>query len=174
MRAREAIVIGVALFIVGLQAVVDLALFLLFTVAPATTAGTAAGAAACGKACAVVGGVVGAVGDVIPFTHGIASAALAPVGFVIGSVIAICISLTFGLGLVLLLIHFNMFYTKYVFAGGVSEILPVFDVLPGWTAMAIACCVRKRKEELLRSVTGQAKKSEPATPAQSQKTRYAI
>ena len=147
LQGREMVVLGVAFFIDALQALLELALFVMFTVAPATTIGTAAGAAACGANCAKVGAGVGVIGDLIPFTHGLASAALAPLGMGIGFALDVSVSITFGAIFILLLISFNMFYPMYVFGGSIFELIPGLDILPGWTALAWASIRRKRAEE---------------------------
>jgi hypothetical protein len=139
--------IVIALLIDALQMIVDIAIFVVFTVAPGTIAGAAGGGALCGKACAVAGGAAGAVADLIPFTHGILTNVSEPIGIALGFGLNICLSLTFGAGLILLLILFRMFYPMYVFGGSIFELLPGFDILPGWTAMVVSCIMRKKREE---------------------------
>lgn len=137
----------VALFIDGTQAMLQAALFVVFTAIPATTVGAAGGAAACGTACAAVGGGVGAVLDLIPFTHAAATATLEPLGIAAGFALDICLSATLGAGLILLLAYNEMLYLKPVAFGGIAELLPGFSLLPGWTALTISCIIMKAREE---------------------------
>lgn len=80
-------------------------------------------------------------------TAGIGAPIILPLAIGLGFAIDICISATFGAGLLLLLANNDMFYMGYAFGGGVFELIPGFDVLPGWTAMTILCIVRKMGEE---------------------------
>lgn len=88
-------------------------------------------------ACGTAGGVFGAA----------ISAFGMPIGVLLGFVFDICLSLTLGAGLIFLLALMGMFYPKYVWSAGIFEVMPGFDVLPGWTVMVALCLIKKRGEE---------------------------
>lgn len=108
----------VALFIDGLKALVYWACF-------ALGAGIAA--------VPIVGQVVGTV--------------TIPLGIALGIALSICISITLGAGFLLLLAFNGLFNIRYAIGGGISGIIPILDILPGWTTMTILCILRKMKEE---------------------------
>lgn len=108
----------VALFIDGLKALVYWACF-------ALGAGIAA--------VPIVGQVVGTV--------------TIPLGIALGIALSICISITLGAGFLLLLAFNGLFNMRYAIGGGISGIIPILDILPGWTTMTILCILRKMKEE---------------------------
>lgn len=110
--------IVVALFIDGLKALVYWACF-------ALGAGIAA--------VPIVGQVVGTV--------------TIPLGIALGIALSICISITLGAGFLLLLAFNGLFNMRYAIGGGISGIIPILDILPGWTAMTVLCILRKIKEE---------------------------
>ena len=70
-----------------------------------------------------------------------------PLGVGMGMITDFCISITFGLFLILALAFSGMYYPAYLFGGGLFELIPGFNVLPGWTALAVYCTLRKMKEE---------------------------
>lgn len=80
-------------------------------------------------------------------TLGVAAPIAMPVGVGLGFVIDVCMSLTFGVGLLALLAYNHMFYFNYVASGGISEILPGVNNIPAWTLMTVLCIVRKESEE---------------------------
>lgn len=90
-------------------------------------------AAKCGLAGGVFGAAVSAFG--VPF------------GTILGFAFDICISLTLGSGLIFLLMISGAFYPKYAWSGGVFELMPGFDVLPGWTLMVVLSLLKKQAEE---------------------------
>lgn len=107
-----------------------------------------------------------------------------PTGILISFATDVCISLTFGAGLLLLLAYNGMFYYGPTLGSGVVELIPGIDVVPGWTLLAITCIVRKLGEEgklggvgasvlkIAGSVTGIGALSAAAAaiPAQNQQT----
>lgn len=90
-----------------------------------------------GAKCAGVGGFSGAV----------ASAIGIPLGTAMGFVSDFCISATLGVGLILLLIFNGMYYSKPIGMNGLLELVPGFNMLPGWTTMVVLCILRKKAEE---------------------------
>ncbi len=70
-----------------------------------------------------------------------------PLGVILGFVVDFCISATFGVALVALLVYSGMFYPGYLFGGTIFELIPGFDDFPGWTFMTIMCIIRKKSEE---------------------------
>ena len=72
---------------------------------------------------------------------------LGPVGAALGLMINLCLSLVLGAILGVLMKYFNMFYPRYFFGGGGIEIIPGLDIVPGWTALAIASVLRKKSEK---------------------------
>lgn len=96
---------------------------------------------------AIAGGAIGATASI----GGI------PLGIILGFVVDFCISATFGVALVALLIYSGMFYPGYLFGGTIFELIPGFDDFPGWTFMTIMCVIRKKSEDksgLLSGVAG--------------------
>jgi hypothetical protein len=71
----------------------------------------------------------------------------APIGFVLGFVVNMCISLTFGIGLIALLGTEGMFYPYVIAAALFGEVIPIFDNLPLWTGLVLMCAFKKLKEE---------------------------
>lgn len=133
-----------ALFIDGLQAGISFGL-----VAIGTFSGTVAGASVGGYACSSFGSTVaricGAVAGVVGTAANTGAAPIAaPVGILLGFVVNFCISATFGTMLVLFLASGKMFYPKYLFGGGLLEIMPGFNDLPGWTIMTVSSILRKK------------------------------
>ncbi len=139
----------VALFIDGLKAIVYWVCFAMGSALMALTplgaalAGCVAGATA---SSGVVSGVANCATGAI--AGGIISPVGAPIGIGLGIVLSFCISITLGSGFLLLLAFNNLFYFRYAVGGGFAGMLPVLDVLPGWTAMTVLCILRHQKEEL--------------------------
>ncbi len=183
MWIRGAFLITIALFIDFIQLALGWMAFAIGTGLQAITpvggavAGAAAGAYACfntsgsviqgivdAAKCGVAGGILGAA----------ASALGMPLGTGLGFVFDIIISLTLGSALIMFLAFNGMFYPKYIWSAGIFEMMPGFDVLPGWTLMVILCLIQKRGEEgkgsglitaatKLVSVAGAASLSNPLT-----------
>ena len=116
--------------------------------------GAAAGAAAGAYACfSTSGGIIQGIADAAKcgVAGGVFGAAISafgmPFGVLLGFMFDICISLTLGSGLIFLLALSGMFYPKYAWSGGIFEVMPGFDALPGWTLMVILSILRKKKEE---------------------------
>ncbi len=144
---KSAALIMLALFIDGIQAAVSASLALIAAF-PGTVGGAAAGCAAASAtlgswACGIGGLIFGLLGT----TLDAAAVVTEPVGLMLGFAISICLSVTLGAGLIMLLILCNMFYPKYLLPGGVAELMPGFDLIPGWTAMTIMCVLQKVKDE---------------------------
>lgn len=87
------------------------------------------------------------VANAIPIIGTIVGAVAEPIGIVLGFVISICISLTFGSLLVWLLVLCKMFYPSRVMAAYTGEVLPGFSMLPAWTALVISSLLKKTAEE---------------------------
>ncbi len=142
--------IVIALFIDGVQAAVS-ATLILIAAFPGTIGGAAAGCAAGnavagGVGCEIGGFLLGLLGS-IPIINGGLALIAEPIGLVLGFAISICLSATLGFGLIMLLVFNGMFYPKYVYSGGIAELIPGFDLIPGWTAMTILSVIKKNKEE---------------------------
>lgn len=95
-------------------------------------------------------------------TFGLAGPVVLPLTTVIGFVVAITISATFGSGLLLVLAHNGMFYPKFAFSGGATELMPGIDIIPAWTLTAILSVAQKVKDE---------KKKELATASSTTQVR---
>ena len=80
-------------------------------------------------------------------TLGAAAVVAVPVGIGLGFLTDVCVSVTFGAGLLFLLKYNDMFYPAYAFGGGLGELIPGLDILPGWTAMTVLSAIRKSREE---------------------------
>ena len=117
--------------------------------------GAAAGAVAGAYACfdTSSGGIIQGIADAAKcgFAGGFFGAAISafgmPIGVLLGFSFDVVISLTLGSGLIFLLALSGMFYPKYAWSGGIFEVMPGFDALPGWTLMVILSILRKKKEE---------------------------
>ncbi len=153
---RDILLIGAAVLIDALQAVLGWMAFAVglglqaITPAGGAVGGAAAGAYVCwnstggtvsaliaaGK-CALAGGAAGALAS----TFGI------PLGTALGFVLEIIVSLTFGAGLIFLLIINGMYYSTRTPIGLIAELIPGLDILPGWTVMTILCVLKKRSEQ---------------------------
>jgi hypothetical protein len=164
---KAAAFIMLALFIDGIQAAVSASLALIAAF-PGTVGGAAAG-------CAVGNGFFGSWGCTIGgFIFGLLGTSLdvlapvtEPIGLAIGFAVSICLSMTFGAGLIMLLLLNGMYYPKFLLPGGIAELIPGFDLIPSWTAMTILCVLQKSKEEsgLLGGVASVAAAAASPTPA---------
>ncbi len=141
---RNAALILFALFIDGLQAGISFGLVVIGTFS-GTAAGAGVGALVCEKLgsfsfalCTVAGGAAGT------FANGFTAPIAVPVGILLGFVVNFCISATFGTILVMFLASGGMFYPKYLFGGGLLEIIPGFNDLPGWTTLTVLSVLRKK------------------------------
>lgn len=79
-------------------------------------------------------------------TAGLGAGAV-PLGIGVGMGVDICIDTTLGVALITALGIFDMFDLKSVIGGSLFELIPGLDLLPGWTAMAIACVIRSKAKE---------------------------
>ena len=140
---RGVLIILFALFIDGLQAGVSAGFLMLGSFA-GTIGGAAAGAAACQGAGTLVAGacatVAGAAGTLVNAHLAVIGVPLA-VGF--GIAVNICISLTMGSELIMLLALNGMFNARYVVGVFIGEAIPGLDNLPGWTFLAIKSVLKK-------------------------------
>lgn len=153
---KNAAFIMLALFIDGVQAAISTSLAVI-TAFPGTIGGGAAGCLAGNYIAGSVGCfVLGLAGGLFGTLLDAAAVVTEPVGIVLGFAVTICFSCTFGVALVFLLGMNGMFYPKYVFSGGITEVLPGFSIIPGWTAMTILCVLKKSKERggVLGAVAG--------------------
>jgi hypothetical protein len=153
---KGAALITLALLIDGMQAAFSAGVLIL-SAFPGTFGGAAAGCVA-GNAvagsigCDIGGFLLGLVGS-IPLINGLLSTVTMPVGAILGFAISACLSLTFGAGLITLLIFTGMFYPKYL-SGGIAELIPGINCIPFWTALTISSVMRKSaddKKQLLSS-----------------------
>ncbi len=69
------------------------------------------------------------------------------VGLMIGIPLAVCINITMGSGLVLLLVNNGMFHPRFGPMGIVAGAIPGLDSLPIWLALVIAGVIHKMAEE---------------------------
>lgn len=137
-----------ALCIDGLQALMS---FAFLAMGSAMTAATPIGGAiiGCTIGAATATGVVATATNCVKgaLIGAVASPAGAPLGIAIGMGVNICISLTFGVMLVLALAYCGMFYPGKLAGGMFFEIIPGLDAIPGWTTMTITCVLQKMKED---------------------------
>jgi hypothetical protein len=90
-----------------------------------------------------VSSVAGTFVALIPVVGTAAGAGVSVMGFVMGNIVAVLFSLSFGIFFVALLMLAGMFYPRVGIATGLTElILPFF---PGWTMLAIRCIYNKHK-----------------------------
>ncbi len=149
----KAVILGVALLIDLLQATISAGLFALSS-APGTIVGAAGGcyigASIAGKiGCFFLGGLAGFVGS---FANPFLAPFTIPLGIAAGFAINVCLSATLGSGLIFLLATNGMWYPDLIFGGGIVELIPGLDDLPGWTVMAGLCILRKKAKEKPGSV----------------------
>ncbi|MBX4192465.1 hypothetical protein KW798_03195, partial [Candidatus Parcubacteria bacterium] len=84
---------------------------------------------------------------VIPFVGPLIAAVSIPFGIALGFIINICLSLTMGSGLLLLLVHLCGFKSlqKYIF-GSIGDLIPGLNNLPFWTLLTIGVCWNHAKQ----------------------------
>ena len=87
------------------------------------------------------------IADIMTFAAGSATVVGLPFGVVLGMALNICISLTVGVGFMILLAYFKMFYPVYAFSGSGLEVMPGFDYLPIWTATAVMCAIEHQRRK---------------------------
>jgi hypothetical protein len=69
------------------------------------------------------------------------------IGIILSGVIDFCLSVSFGALISALLFYSGLFYPGYLVSGWGLELLPGFNLLPGWTTVVIASILRKKSEE---------------------------
>lgn len=145
MKAAAFIVL--ALLVDGIPAALSAA-FAVIAAFPGTVAGGVAGCLA-GN---FIGGEIGCA--ILGFVGGLFGTALdglavvtEPVGIILGFVVTFCFSATLGVGLFTLLVLNGLYYPKFMLPSAIAELIPGFNLLPGWTAMVILCLIQKSKEE---------------------------
>lgn len=155
-----------ALFIDALQAALAWSAFALgaglqaLTPAGGAVGGAAAGGALCwSEASGVVSGVVEAAkcaagGGIV---GSLASLFGVPLGVALGFALEICISLTFGFGLIVLLYMSGLYSNTRMASAGFVEIIPALNSLPAWTLMVVLCLLKKYTEEKAAGPAGAAK-----------------
>ena len=115
-----------------------------------TVGGVAAGCAAATSivssnfSCAAGGLVGGAIGWFANL--GIAPITI-PLAIGMGFVVNICLTMTLGTFLWAWLWQSGMFYPKHFFSGGLIELVPGVDNVPGFTYAVIRCVIQKSAEE---------------------------
>ncbi|MBY0472958.1 hypothetical protein K2Q00_01560 [Patescibacteria group bacterium] len=116
------------------------------------TGGCILGAKVAGQiGCAIGGAVAGVAGTAL----NAAAAATLPFAIGLGFAVNFCLDVTLGLVLTAFLIWLGMYYKGIGITGFIVELVPGLAIVPGWTAMTIACVVRKTAEEkLLASSSG--------------------
>ncbi len=82
------------------------------------------------------------VANLIPFV----GQGISMTGSMLGAVIDVCLSFSFGSVLICLLGLSGMFYPITWFAGGIAEVIPFMDIFPGWTVMVARCIWKKHFE----------------------------
>ncbi len=130
---------------------------------PATlgaVAGCAAGLSVSGSqtACVIggaVGGALGAAAAFIPFVGAVLAGAVNSIGWVLGYVVGFCINATFGVMLMMLLLHNGLLSAHNILSARrlafiVAEFSP-FAFLPLWTPMVWFCILDDAKKEALSS-----------------------
>ena len=128
-------------------------------------AGAAAGAYFCWNASTgVVSGLIEA--GKCAAGYGLVAAGASAFAIPMGAVFDFAISVTFGGGLIVLLALNGMFYPKIILASFGVEMLPFFNILPGWTGLAWAATAQKEKEEK--------KKREEAAVSEEQEERQGM
>lgn len=132
---RGTVLIVVALFIDGLQAALTVMFFIIGLGFQITNpiGGAAVGFFSGGLSGAALGGAAGTIG--------------LPLGIGLGFAASTCLSIMGGCFLGWLLAHNKMLYPKFLFTGGLAEIIPGFDILPAWTAIVALSILEKSKEE---------------------------
>ncbi len=147
----------IALFIDALQAGIEIA-FDAIGAFSGTIIGTVSGAAAgyklCGLlptisttaqlTCSTAGGTIG--GIIGTFANGPLATAAEPIAAMLGFILGIVISICIGVPLVLLMATDGMCYPQYLLPCGTAEMLPFFDVLPGWTAYVVLSFLKKKSQ----------------------------
>ncbi len=83
----------------------------------------------------------------------VAGVVVGPLGIVIGFAISTCLSLTFGLLVVFLLVYYDMFYPGITAWAFVGESVPGFSMLPSWTALVVASYSQKLKAEKMEGAS---------------------
>jgi hypothetical protein len=154
---KGTVLILLALFIDGLQAGISMLLALVAAV-PGTALGAAGGALAGSWLCGWMGSTASAVcGTVGGFVLGFAgtwlgldpalAAVTEPVGIAIGFAIDICLSLTLGAFLLMVMFIFlRKIYVSNLFFG-LGELIPGINNIPFWTAFVVISLVKKSKED---------------------------
>ena len=145
---RGWLLILIAVFIDALQAAVDF----MFTALGMFSGTAGGGALGCWLGTKIAGSTgcyfLGAVGAA---AGSLANPALSsvgiPMGIMLGFAVNFCISATLGAGFVALLWMLGYYHPGITFGGAIAELLPGVDCLPGWTAMAALCVLKKRASE---------------------------
>lgn len=154
---KNFLIILLALFIDGFQALITVA----FTGAGAM-AGTVAGGVGALKfcenlpsgvvqACVAAGSLVGTLAN--PLIAGISI----PLGVMLGFVMGTIASLTLGTVLVFILAWNDMFHPQSVVVAYLCEVIPGFDVLPAWTALAVRSVFQKEAADAVAKASGGSK-----------------
>lgn len=151
-----------ALTIDVLQFLLGIAIIVVFTVLPGTSAGAVTGyglgdIVGIPETGAVVGGAIGSLFNAPASVFG------TPVGIAVQTVLSFTISATFGTGLVVLLIFCRMMkpleiFTIRRFPLMLAELLPIIPALPFYTALVTVCALKDMKR---RAVPGAASKILP-------------
>ena len=79
-----------------------------------------------------------------------------PLGIGAGMGVDLCIDATFGVALITALGIFGKLDAKSALFGGMFELVPGLNYLPGWTAMAISCVIRSRARDATKATTKKA------------------
>ncbi len=143
--AARGFILAFAGAIDALEAILVMAMTALGSTAAGAVGGAAAGAAACSGLGATAANACGAVGAALGGYVGFlaqGTGAGEAIGFMLGYVMSICISLSFGVMLVTILIFMRRFkglYTGYVF---LLKLIPVIGVAPGWFVYAWKCTTK--------------------------------
>lgn len=151
---KAVVLILIALTIDALQAFISFGLFVI-----ASTGGTLAGGAlgcAIGEyvagqiGCFVGGGILGIFGTL---ANPALATILVPIGTVLGFAVNVCLSLTLGVGLLVLMWHFKVLSPRYL-PGFLTELVPGVNCVPFWTAFVVTSIVRQKATQVVGSTLG--------------------
>jgi hypothetical protein len=132
--------IGFAVFIDALQVAFGLAFAALEAVTP-----VGGGVGAAGVCAAFSTGIVNKlINGLTCFVFGAGTSAFA---IPIGGAVDVVISFTLGGALIAALVFTGYFSIGAVTGGSLVELIPFFDIIPGWTFMAWKCVHNKKQQE---------------------------
>lgn len=87
----------------------------------------------------------------IPVIDQIAASAATGAGTAVSVAVSFCLSATFGSALIIFMLHSKLFYPKLLIFGGI-ELIPVVNIVPGWTGFVFTSIMQKNAEEKRKGV----------------------